>query len=148
MVDVPPWVTVLPSLSTPLPSTAIACGTLDGVAMTIVTFPALVDSESTLNFSAPLGSALSASFEPPPDGAAAGAVACAFGLAVGVVSWLSDDPQPATSPAAASGTTTASNVLPIRALPFSSPSPVPAGPPDGGRRGASRGSARTRRGAP
>src|SRR5882724_4261802 len=60
--------TVLPSMSTPLPSTAIACGTGAGLFIVMVTLPAVASSLALSNLSAPLGSADSLrSLAPPPD---------------------------------------------------------------------------------
>src|SRR4051812_13213106 len=61
--------TVAPSLSTPLPSTATACATGDGLSIVIVTLPALALSVVLSNLSWPLGSAASLSLldAPPPD---------------------------------------------------------------------------------
>src|SRR4051794_5742129 len=58
---------VAPALLTPLPSTATACGTEDLLANWIVTVPALAFRLVLSNLSAPLGSAASASVEPPPE---------------------------------------------------------------------------------
>ena len=46
-----------PFFSMPPPSSSTACGTLEVLVMTIVTLPALADSEVLSNLSAPLGSA-------------------------------------------------------------------------------------------
>jgi hypothetical protein len=50
-VDLPPMLTVLPTLLTPLPSTAIACCTGEGLSSVIVTLPALALSVVLSNFS-------------------------------------------------------------------------------------------------
>src|SRR3954447_21480478 len=59
--------TVLPSLSTPLPSTATACATGDGLSIVMVTLPAFALSFDLSNLSWPLGSAESLRLlEAPP----------------------------------------------------------------------------------
>src|SRR3954468_3104032 len=102
--------TVSPSLSTPLPSTATACGTGDGLSIVIVTLPALALSDDLSNLSCPLSSAASWRFEdaPPPPPLALGAGVRAGGAwAAGSLSVrlleplslleLSSLPQPATA---------------------------------------------------
>src|SRR3954453_14733545 len=101
--------TVEPFLSTPLPSTAIACGTGDGLSIVIVTLPALPSSVVLSNLSWPLSSAASCRFDPPPPplalGAGGGAGFWAVVLLVAellepVSLLLSLLPQPATAKAA------------------------------------------------
>src|SRR3954466_11132145 len=102
--------TVWPSLSTPLPSTATACGTGDGLSIVIVTLPALALSDDLSNLSCPLSSAASFRFEeaPPPPPLAAGVEGGGVCAAVSLVApplellllELSSLPQPATARAA------------------------------------------------
>src|SRR4051812_1754381 len=101
--------TVLPSLSTPLPSTATACATGDGLSIAIVTLPALALSLLLSNLSWPLGSALSfrlvdAPPPPPPDplvlGAGAGVLEAVVSLEELELLELLSLPQPATAKAA------------------------------------------------
>src|SRR3954447_25146521 len=103
--------TVWPSLSTPLPSTAAACGTGDGLSIVIVTLPAFALSDDLSNLSCPLSSAASWRFEeaPPPLALGAGVLAGGVWAVVPLVApppeplsllELSSPPQPATAKAA------------------------------------------------
>src|SRR5207247_2667641 len=61
-VDAPPGPTTSPSVSTPLPSIATLCDSCDGLAIVIVTLPALASRLFVSYFSCPPGSALMLSF--------------------------------------------------------------------------------------
>src|SRR5437764_6475770 len=110
MVDVPPWFTILPSLSTPLPLTPMPCGTEEGFDMLSVTFPALAVAELLSNLSWPLGSAESFTVPlaaPPPlevEVVAVEVVAGAAGVLDDVLLLLLLLPQPATASAATRAT--------------------------------------------
>src|SRR4051812_49860739 len=102
--------TVWPSLSTPLPSTATACATGDGLSIVMVTLPAFALSLLLSNLSCPLGSALSfrlldAPPPPPPDplvlGGVAGVVEAVLSLARGELAELGVSSLPQTAPAKA-----------------------------------------------
>src|SRR3954449_230994 len=109
--------TVLPSLSTPLPSTATACATGDGLSIVIVTLPAFALSFDLSNLSWPLGSAGSlrllrgpAALVPPVVG---GGVWAAVVVSLEELSELelSSLPQPATAKAATAAQSAAADVM-------------------------------------
>src|SRR4051794_9960968 len=92
--------TVSPFLSTPLPSTAIACWTGEGLSIVMVTLPALALSDDLSNLSWPLESAATwrlVDAPPPPlDGAGAGVEEAPVSVEA-LVSDLLSLPQPATA---------------------------------------------------
>src|SRR3954471_20301689 len=109
--------TVLPSLSTPLPSTATACATGEGLSIVIVTLPAFVLSLSLSNLSWPLGSAATLRLldAPPPPleplvlGGGAGVVSAVVSLEELEELELSSLRQPATAKAAAAAQSAAAD---------------------------------------
>src|SRR3954470_21541533 len=113
--------TVWPSLSTPLPSTATACGTGDGLSIVIVTFPALALSDALSNLSWPLSSAASwRLLEAPPllaEGVVGGFWAVVSLAVVSLVApplsllELSSLPQPATARAATAAQSAADGTI-------------------------------------
>src|SRR3954453_23655780 len=130
-VDLPPIWTVLPCLSTPLPSTAIAWGTGEGLSIVIVTLPPFALSDGLSNLSWPLESAAIVRFEPllalfpalppllpDPDvdvGAGAGA-----GWAVVELDLLSLPPHPATASAARDASAATAGTVRFMGPPWSS----------------------------
>ncbi len=103
-VDTPPGWTVLPSWSTPLPSTAMPCGTplLDGLTIFTVTVPAFAVSFVVSKLSPPFGSAVSVTVDAaPPEPVVAAGVVLAVVVPAGAAAELLLELPQAVRPTAA-----------------------------------------------
>jgi hypothetical protein len=110
-----PPVSVSVSSLTPLPSISTACGTSDGLSITIVTSPGFAVSSVLSNLRAPPGSATSVSvWAPPPAAGSSCVVACSSVVAGAAAPPFESSSSSSPQPTATSAGRRSSNVMTLR----------------------------------